>query len=302
MGIYDREYYRRATSRSHWVTGQAPVVKWLIIINIIVLVLQFASPAALRTVAWRETRGDETVWVTQEAPTKAVTKWLAVDPLRYWEAWRWVTGTFCHSLGLWHILFNMWFLWLFGRELEGLYGSREFLAFYLGAGIVSSLGFIGMSYVQGTLVQAVGASGAVMGVVVLFTLYYPRRPLAVFFVVLEMRWWALIFIGLDLLAMNNLMDNVAHSAHLAGAAYGALYKVLDLRFSRLFRGQFRLPSFRLPRRRPRMRVLVPPEEPEMDRQVDEVLAKISREGAGSLTDRERKILEQASRHYKQRRQ
>ena len=114
MGIYDREYYRGETGGPSWFSGVAPWCKTLIVINCVAFLLQNAL------------RGDSPLFED----------WLEASPEaifqhgRIWQLW---TATFLHS-GILHILGNMWFLWLVGREMESLYGSRDFLAFYLLAG------------------------------------------------------------------------------------------------------------------------------------------------------------------------
>ncbi|MBI3468101.1 MAG: rhomboid family intramembrane serine protease [Planctomycetes bacterium] len=303
MGIYDRDYYRRATHGSAWLTGRAPVVTWLVIINVAVFFLELAFPE--RNLLFGD--GDRLFALH----TEGIDSWLKLDPQRVgpgnWEVWRLVTYAFCHG-GPWHLIWNMLFLVWFGRELESMYGSREFLLFYLAGAVVAGLSHIGQCWVADFWPSAIGASGAVASVVFLYTLYYPRQQIWLFWGLfpIELRWLALIFIGLNLTGLLQGEGGIAHAAHLGGAAYGVLYKVLDLRFSRLFGGRFSWPSMRRLRRamrqRPRVRVLVPPQEDVLlDERVDEVLAKISREGYDSLSEEERRILEEASQHYKERR-
>lgn len=83
------------------------------------------------------------------------------------EPWRMVTSMFTHSTGfLFHILFNMYALWLFGRNLEQMIGRAAFLTLYLFAGVGGSLGvmFWGYAVPESVLVPTVGASGAIFGV------------------------------------------------------------------------------------------------------------------------------------------
>jgi hypothetical protein len=102
---------------------------------------------------------------------------------------------------------------------------------------------------------------------------------------------------------------VAHAAHLGGLLYGYLYKHFDLRFSRLFAGGggslFRqLARSRPLGRRTNVRIYAPPDDRakpvDLEKRVDEILAKISAHGEASLTDSEREILKDASRRYKRR--
>src|SRR5690606_24668473 len=103
--------------------------------------------------------------------------WLDPDLVVFrLQIWRLVTYGFCHSPGdVLHIVFNMLLLFWFGRELESMYGSKEFLRFYLAGIVVSGLAFIGLAFITGIKNPSIGASGAVMAVVVLFAIYHPRR-------------------------------------------------------------------------------------------------------------------------------
>src|SRR5204862_5801370 len=94
------------------------------------------------------------------------------------QVWRLVTSAFCHSrYDIWHIVFNMLCLYWFGCALEAMYGSREFLCFYLTAAVASGLTFVGLDLYTGSTVPAVGASGAVIAVMMLYTWHYPRETI-----------------------------------------------------------------------------------------------------------------------------
>jgi len=291
MGIQDRDYYRRETSGSLWLTGRAPVTLGIVLANVAVFIAQMVSALGL--------------------PEGGLESVLALIPQKVFsdfQAWRLVTATFCHG-GPWHLLWNMLFLWWFGRELEALHGSREFLVFYLIAGIVSSLAWALATMAAAPQLPAMmlGSSGAVMAVTVLYTLYNPRHPIRLYFLFpIEMRWFVLIYLGVDFYGLFGPgYSPVAHVAHLAGAAYAVIYKYTDLRVGRLF-------ARRLVR--PRLRVLRPEPEPDLDlprpdsldevleQRMDVVLAKIAREGPHSLTDQERQILDEASRRLRNRRE
>jgi membrane associated rhomboid family serine protease len=300
MGIYDREYYRGEAGGPGWFGGVAPWCKTIILINCAVFLLQ------------QTTRGEGRFFM----------EWLAASPEgifehgRIWQLW---TATFLHD-GIWHILGNMWFLWLVGREMESLYGSRDFLAFYLMAAGVSTLGWAAIQAISGSSALMVGASGAVMAVMTLYTLYYPRREILFFFIPMPM--WALLGIYLVLPMVSGPGHLVAYESHLAGAAFGYCYKQFDLRWSRLVGGRFRRPRLKIfspvPRDPSRSRapsssriagegmggksssVSVLPEE-QLDARLDEVLAKIAREGRGGLTDDDQRVLQEASRRARNKR-
>lgn len=289
MGIYDREYYRRTTSGSALFGGMAPVCKGLILANFLVFVAQV---------------------LTYRHPVD-VTQWLELKPdlvVSQFQIWRLLTAAFCHAPNsLFHILFNMLFLWWFGQALEAMYGSREFLTFYLTAAMLASLGFVGLAAYTRDATPMIGASGAVMAVVMLYSLYYPRHKILLFFVIpVEIRWVAVGYVifstmpVLQALGEGVVQGQTAHVAHLAGLAYGYLYKRYDLRFGHWF-DNFRLPRLSRtfgPRRK--LRVYREPQEDSLDKRVDEILAKISQQGEASLTDEERNTLIQASRRYQNR--
>ncbi len=170
-----------------------------------------------------------------------------------------------------------------------------------------------------------GASGAIWTVVVLYALYYPHRELLLFFILpVEMWLLVVVLLGWDAweLLNGNSMGRVAVASHLSGAAYGYVFKRFDLRWSRLRWSRMRGPRLRVvapePREKPSPRPSGPtwspnpataakpttaavlPEE-QLDAKLDEVLAKIAREGRSALTEEENRVLQEASRRARNRR-
>jgi membrane associated rhomboid family serine protease len=315
MGIYDREYYRDETRGSGWLSGVAPVCKALIAINVAVFFGTLFFPQLLKS-------------------------FEAYSPLIFerFQVYRLLSAAFLHDIhSPFHIFLNMLALWYFGREMESMYGSRDFLWMYLTAAILSSLAWSIVSYFGPDHGHApmLGASGAVWAVAVLYTLYYPRREILLFFVFpLEMWIVLILFLGADLISLIQIIQGnpgagfgTAVASHLGGALYGYLYKRFDLRWSRL--------SWPTRRRRPRLRVVkadtpylrdadlpvssgsatrsmaasqaarptqsAVASQEQLDAKLDEVLAKIAREGRGGLTDEENRVLQEASRRARDRR-
>jgi membrane associated rhomboid family serine protease len=299
MGVYDRDYYRNDPPRGTILGGVAPACKWLIAINIGVFALQLLTD---------DPRGHG-----------GITDWLILSPsdvVQRFQAWRVLTYAFCHASDIWHIVGNMFFLWICGSQVEPIYGPREFLRFYLTAAVLSGLGFLSFELAAGRDSPSLGASGAVMGVAMLCALYYPTMKIYVMFVIaVEMRWLVAIyaiadtFLLLPQIGGRAPIDQVAHAAHLAGLLYGYLYKRFDLRYVRLLAGwswprMKRLVRTATTRRPENVRLYNPPQEgvptPDLKSRVDEILAKISSQGESSLTDSERELLKEASRRYKKR--
>ena len=158
MGIYDREYYRGETRGSAWWSGASPVCNALIGINVAVFIFQNLIHLDHDTV--------NTYFAASVEET-----------FRHYKIWELLTATFFHG-NIWHLVQNMLFFWIVAREMEPLYGSRDFLAFYLCAAVFSTLVWVLMAVLSHqTMGVMIGASGAVTAVVTLFTLYYPKREI-----------------------------------------------------------------------------------------------------------------------------
>jgi membrane associated rhomboid family serine protease len=308
MGIQDRDYYRDDTSGYREVWGRQGVAVWIIAITCGVFFGQCIT-------------GDPA-----KSPLVTVGA-LKPDLVLQGEVWRLFTPLFLHS-GLFHLFCNMLVLYWAGSRMEERYGSREFLAFYVLAGLFSSIVYV-VAAVSGLSdnVGAVGASGAITAVFVLFACHHPRQQVWLYFIVPMPIWvLVLIFVGLDMLGAAQVAAGVpaapiGYFAHLGGALFGGLYYLTSMRITELFR---RAP--RAARARPKLRVL--PTEPEddtptpvgaavenqprpketqepvdeqLEARLDQVLEKVSKYGQESLTPEEREILFRASEVYKKRR-
>jgi membrane associated rhomboid family serine protease len=322
MGIYDREYYRKeGPSYLDSLIPSGQVCKWLIGINIVLFIGQLvtynpAQPTEQDIQRFRE--GD--VKVLEEIQNKSwgpITTSLELDTtkVREGQIWRLLTYAFLHSpASLWHILFNLLFLWWFGSELESLYGSKEFLAFYLVAAVVGGLLFQVQAMVQsGHTMHCLGASGAVTALMVLYAFHFPHSLILIFFFLPVPIWLFVIFqVAQDAFQLlGRTQTNVAVAVHLGGAAFATLYYLQHWRILGLWRG---MQSWRRERSRPRLRVYRPEEEAvavgaknisnideHLDAKLDAVLEKLSRHGRDSLTESEKEILLRASEIYKKKR-
>ena len=144
--------------------------------------------------------------------------------------WVLITSVFSHNMLL-HIMINMFVLWSFGGVLEQLLGPGRFLRFYLTAGVVASLSHVITStWLLGRPADsaALGASGAVAGLLLLFSLTFPRHKILIFGVLpAPAIVAALAFIGIDLWGLFAQADGgglpIGHGAHLGGALAGIVY-------------------------------------------------------------------------------
>jgi hypothetical protein len=141
----------------------------------------------------------------------------------------------------------------------------------------------------------VGASGAIYGIVIYYAMMWPNRTLNVFlfpFIVpMKAKTMALFMVGISLLYgfFPSNLDRVAHMCHLGGAVFGFLFFRYEGRYKRLVR--------EVQTRKDRKSVR---EDLDREKEIDRLLGKIHSKGISSLTDAERKFLNQASRGYRKR--
>lgn len=148
--------------------------------------------------------------------------WPVGTPL--FQPWQLLTYGFLHSpTYLGHIFFNMFGLWMFGRDLERMMGPKRFLTYYLtcviGAGIVQLI----VAGTQGGIYPTLGASGGVFGILLAFGLAFPNRMVMLLFPPIPMRakYFVLIFGLLELyLGVSGNAPGVANFAHLGGMLFG----------------------------------------------------------------------------------
>jgi membrane associated rhomboid family serine protease len=138
--------------------------------------------------------------------------------------WQLLTYGFLHG-NLMHIAFNMFALWMFGRELELMMGPRRFITYFLtcviGAGIVQLL----VAGTQGGLYPTVGASGGVFGILLAYGLAFPNRMIMLMFppIPMKAKYFVLVFGLFELyLGVSGNAPGVANFAHLGGMLFGFL--------------------------------------------------------------------------------
>jgi membrane associated rhomboid family serine protease len=148
-----------------------------------------------------------------------------------WEfkVWQLVTYMFLH-VGPVHLLFNMLALWMFGTELERIWGTRYFLKFYFVTGVgaaaltvfFSFLPFAASAQLQGALIM--GASGAIYGLLLAYGLYFPNRPLLLFMLFpVPARYAVMIFGVLAFIFSLEGSSGVANVTHLGGLIVGYFF-------------------------------------------------------------------------------
>jgi membrane associated rhomboid family serine protease len=207
--------------------------------------------------------------------------------LEHGLVWTLVTAAFSHN-EIWHAAINLFVLWSFGTVLEHLWGTRVFVLFYLGAAIVASLSHCLVStFLLGNGdIPALGASGAISGLLLAYALHFPRHKILLFGIVpIPALVGVLAFVGIDLWGLLAQSRGgglpIGHGAHLGGALAGALMYFLYLRDT------FPIETSPRPRSTPRVPALTPDEAREFER----IRIKIERTGPHTLTPKEQAFLD-----------
>ncbi|MGD9253938.1 MAG: rhomboid family intramembrane serine protease [Holophagae bacterium] len=212
---------------------------------------------------------------------------VSTTHLEHGLVWTLVTAAFSHN-ELWHAAINLLVLWSFGTVLEHLWGTKVFVLFYLGAAVFASLSHCLVStFVLGSSdVPALGASGAVSGLLLAYALRFPRHKILLFGIVpIPALIGVLAFVGIDLWGLLAQSRGgglpIGHGAHLGGALAGALMYFLYLRDA--------FPIEPAPRLRPDVRV--PTLTADEAREFERIRIKIERTGPHTLTPKEQVFLD-----------
>lgn len=192
--------------RSSGFADMPPVVKNLLIINGLVFLLKMFLANA-----------------SEEYQT--IYAYGALYPIQsgFFRVWQPITYMFMHG-GWSHIIFNMLTLWMFGRILENFWGSKRFLQFYLLCGILAA-----GAHLVTSDASAVGASGAIMGLMAAFAYLFPNTELYLFFVPVPLKAKYVIpgLMALDVFGIiSPTNDGIAHWAHLGGALAGLIIVII----------------------------------------------------------------------------
>jgi len=258
-----------------------PVVRGLLLVNAVIYISQLLT--------------------ARMGPEPVLLRYLALRPeqvLHQLTLWQLLTYQFLHG-SFFHILFNLFTLWMFGCEVERALGSKRFLHLYLGSGI--GAGLFHLIFNPYSAAPVIGASGALYGILVAFAVLFPERvvTLLLFFVLpvqLKAKYLVAIFIAISVFSgiesqVFGVSDGIAHLAHLGGALSGFLLLRLgplwqDWRFTLRKKREWR-----------RMAALKRKETVKKQKQeeIDRILDHINEVGYDALPEREKDLLKKASR-------
>ena len=299
-----------------------PVIKNLMIINGVVFVIQML--------------GQQVSTGTGLTFADVITKYFALIPLSgltlntgtgltHWSFYPWqlISYQFMHG-GFMHIALNMFALWMFGMEIENLWGSKKFLIFYLMCGIVAGIFQLVLPPLfNETLAPTIGASGAIFGVLVAFGMMFPNRYIYLyFFIPVKAKYFIALFVLIEFFSIPDVGSDVAHLAHLGGALAGFVYIMLDRKsnfsFGNIFKGSsggnsgnsmfdslknsanvFNRHQTKNVEDANYYEIKDENDLKDVDQaEIDAILDKISRSGYQNLSEREKRILFEASKKMK----
>jgi membrane associated rhomboid family serine protease len=296
-----------------------PVIKYLLIINIGVFVIEFFFLDMLKagTVSIGDVFLKNFALFTWNSP--------------FFRPWQVFTYMYMHG-SFSHLFFNMFALWMFGMELENLWGSKTFFLYYticgLGAGLANLLIAPLFTFTPPN-VPTVGASGSIYGVLIAFGMLFPNRYIYIYFMLpIKAKYLVLIYMGVEVFAvMSQSQTGIAHVAHLGGAVVGALYVQFILKKSRFkfttykdsssnvfdnFKDMF---EKKKPADEPRSTGNVynakfedinkskyeddmKKDERDWQEKIDAILDKLSEKGYSSLTEEEKRVLFKESKRIR----
>ena len=245
-------------------------VKWLLIINALLFVLQQVLPGRLES-------------------------YLGLVPVMVignFHLWRIFTYMFLHG-SFFHLLVNMFSIWMFGREIENVWGTREFLKFYFLCGLGTAL--MNTAFEPFSAFTILGATGAVYGLLVAFAMVFPESVIYLYGIIpMSARNFAALICVVEFLAsFNGVSTLLARVGHLGGMLTGYIYlksyefrSFLDRLYHKII-GHFFVTKYS------------GGGSGEMDedgivREVDRILDKVSKQGAASLTKDEKEIMRRYS--------
>lgn len=296
-----------------------PVIKFLLISNVAVFLLTEIIFPGLRVGS--DSLADIVLKYFALNPFDAINVRMtsgAVERFAFYP-WQIITYMFLHG-GFAHIFFNMFALWMFGMELENLWGSKKFLIYYTICGVGAAAANLFISPLFSTPGPTIGASGAIYGVLVAFGFIFPNRNIYIYFLIpVKAKYLVILYMALEVIYLaSSSQSGIAHAAHLGGAVVGFIYLLITQRgsfnlFDKISRWKNQQQSYTPP-----MQYYQPPdrnnevntsyeevkkddkkrreeEQQRIQARIDEILDKLGKGGYNSLTDEEKRVLFEESK-------
>lgn len=240
--------------------------------------------------------------------------------------WQIITYMFLHG-DFGHLFFNMFALWMFGVEIENLWGPKKFLIYYFLCGISAAAANLFIAPLFSSVGPTIGASGAIYGVLVAFAFLFPNRHIYLYFLLpIKAKYLIIFYIAIEVIYVaSNQATGIAHVAHLGGAVAGLIYLFSTKKsiFENIFKKDhdfkgtdytkygdrnfgskpFEPPKREIPKSEKKyydaqyyeiqkedLKKQQEEEQMTLQKRIDSILDKVAQSGYASLTDEEKRIL------------
>ncbi len=295
-----------------------PVIKYLLISNVLIFLLQHFFLNSLRFGDTNLGIGFFRLFALQPVFQDAEVRSVISGPFLPWQL---ITYMFIHG-DFTHLFFNMFALWMFGMELENLWGAKRFLIYYTICGLGAAVANLLIAPIFSTVGPTVGASGSVYGILIAFGYLFPNRHIYIYFLIpIKAKYLVILYMALEIFAVASQSETgIAHVAHLGGAVVGIIYLLITSRKRlSLFDNtksstsnsyytnstQYK-PSYTEPKQKvydadfkdigtKDYKSEIDLKQKEIQDRIDAVLDKLSKSGYQSLTDEEKRILFEESK-------
>lgn len=295
-----------------------PVIKYLLISNVLIFLLQHFFLNSLRFGDTNLGIGFFRLFALQPIFQEAGMQSVISGPFLPWQL---ISYMFIHG-DFTHLFFNMFALWMFGMELENLWGAKKFLIYYTICGLGAAAANLLIAPFFSTVGPTVGASGSVYGILVAFGYLFPNRHIYIYFLIpIKAKYLVILYMALEIFAVASQSETgIAHVAHLGGAVVGIIYLLITSRKRLSFIDNIRAgttnnyytsstqykPSYTEPKQKvydadfkdietKDYKSEIDLKQKEIQERIDAVLDKLSKSGYQSLTDEEKRILFEESK-------
>jgi len=273
VSFQDRQYYQEPYGMGGGRMGgfglprPSPMVKYLLIANCVIFLLQLAFRGKLETL-------------------------FAATVYHPFQVWRLITFQFLHDTGTpFHLLFNMIGLYFLGPLLERSWGAKRFITFYLTCGLVGGLLFVvftSIGWLSGEYI--IGASGGILGMLAACAVLFPQVTVILILFPVPIRLAAILLCVVYMLSVLTNMANAGGDlCHLGGMATGFVW--VGRPYIKAWLSRLSATSYQKKSKKREM----------LQYELDRILAKVHEQGIQSLSGKEKKILQQATEEQKRNR-
>ena len=199
------------------------------------------------------------------------------------KLWQPLTYMFIHG-DFFHIFMNMFVLWMFGTEMESIWGSKKFLQYYLVTGVGSGLVWLFFNY-GNTFSILIGASGAIYGILLAYGLMFPNRKVLIYFLFpVKIKYFVTFLAVIAFISsIDSSSSNISHLTHLSGMVIGFLFlKLPKIKYRTALLINYKIAESRERKSQKKKAGII-----SLQKKVDRLLDKVSEDGFDALSEDEK---------------